>query len=115
MLLVALDFNIIATALPTISSEFQEYRQSAWLGTGFLVPFALVLPIYSKLGAIFGNGAMFNVGTVIFILGSGLCGGSESMNMLIVSRVIQGIGGSGIYNLVNVRNESLLLFTWHFD
>ena len=115
MFLAALDFNIIATAVPTISSEFQEYRQSAWLGTGFLVSFALVLPIYSKLGAIFGNSAMFNVGTVVFILGSGLCGGSKSMNMLTVSRVIQGIGGSGIYGLVNVRKESLLVFTRHFD
>ena len=103
MLLAALDFNIIATAVPTISSEFQEYRNSAWLGTAFLVSFALVLPIYSKLGAIFGNGTMFNIGTVIFILGSGLCGGSKSMKMLIASRVIQGLGGGGIYGLVNVR------------
>ncbi|OCL10091.1 MFS general substrate transporter [Glonium stellatum] len=102
MLLAALDFNIIATAVPTISSEFQEYSNSAWLGTGFLVSFALVLPIYSKLGAIFGNGVMFNIGTVIFILGSGLCGGSKSMSMLIASRVVQGIGGGGIYGLVNV-------------
>lgn len=102
MLLTALDFNIIATAVPTISSEFQEYSKSAWLGTGFLVSFALVLPIYSKLGAIFGNGVMFNISTLIFTLGSGLCGGSKSMDMLIASRIVQGIGGGGIYGLVNV-------------
>jgi MFS family permease len=103
MLLVAIDFNIVATAVPIISSEFQEYHNAAWLATGFLVSLALVLPIYSKMGAIFGNGVMFNIATVIFILGSGLCGGSSSMNMLIASRVIQGIGGGGIYGLVNVR------------
>ncbi|KAF2123486.1 putative efflux pump antibiotic resistance protein [Dothidotthia symphoricarpi CBS 119687] len=102
MLLVAIDFNIVATAVPTIASEFHEYKNSAWLATGFLVSLALVLPIYSKLGSIFGNDIMFNIATLIFILGSGLCGGSKSMKMLVASRVIQGIGGGGIYGLVNV-------------
>jgi Major Facilitator Superfamily len=102
MLLTALDFNIVATAVPIISSEFSEYRNSAWLGTGFLVSFALVLPVYAKLGDIFGRRNMFVFATIIFILGSGLCGGSTSMDMLIWSRVIQGIGGGGIYGLVNV-------------
>lgn len=102
MLLVAIDFNILATAVPTIASEFQEYNNSAWLATGFLVSLALVLPIYSKLGSIVGNGIMFNIATLLFILGSGLCGGSKSMKMLIASRVVQGLGGGGIYGLVNV-------------
>ena len=102
MLLTALDFNIVATAVPIISSEFEEYNNSSWLGTGFLVSFALVLPIYSKLGDIFGRRNMFVFATVIFILGSGLCGGSNSMNMLIWSRVVQGVGAGGIYGLVNV-------------
>ncbi|KAA8646021.1 hypothetical protein EYZ11_011950 [Aspergillus tanneri] len=102
MLLAALDFNIVATAVPIISSEFNAYNNSSWLGTGFLVTFALVLPLYSKLGDIFGRQNMFVVGTVLFILGSGICGGSKSMDMLIWSRVVQGIGGGGIYGLVNV-------------
>lgn len=119
MLLAALDFNIVATAVPSIASDFKQYNNSAWLGTGFLISFALVLPIYSKFGDMFGRKNMFLVGTVIFTLGSGLCGGSSSMNMLIASRVIQGIGTSspvgclgtfplintgagGIYGLVNV-------------
>lgn len=102
MLLAALDFNIIATAVPIISSELGEYRKSAWIGTGFLVSMALVLPIYAKLGVIFGNDTMFIIATVIFILGSGLCGGAKTMNMLIAARIVQGIGGGGIYGLVNV-------------
>ncbi|KAL6234755.1 hypothetical protein BDW75DRAFT_240777 [Aspergillus navahoensis] len=102
MLLAALDFNIVATAVPVISSDFNAYNNSSWLGTGFLITFALVLPLYSKLGDIFGRRNMFIVGTLVFILGSGLCGGSKSMDMLIWSRVIQGIGGGGIYGLVNV-------------
>lgn len=102
MLLAALDFNIIATAVPIISSELGEYRKSAWIGTGFLVSMALVLPIYAKLGVLFGNDTMFLVATVIFILGSGLCGGAKTMDMLIAARIVQGLGGGGIYGLVNV-------------
>jgi MFS family permease len=102
MLLAALDFNIVATAVPIISSEFNAYNNSSWLGTGFLISFTLVLPLYSKIGDIFGRRNMFMLGTLVFILGSGLCGGSKSMNMLVWSRVIQGIGGGGIYGLVNV-------------
>ncbi|MCJ1436469.1 hypothetical protein MMC27_005848 [Xylographa pallens] len=102
MLLTALDFNIIATAVPVISSEFGQYSDSSWLGTGFLVSFALVQPLYGKLGDILGRRNMFIFATLVFILGSGLCGGSKSMTMLIWSRVIQGSGGGGIYGLVNV-------------
>ncbi|PGH13506.1 hypothetical protein AJ79_03636 [Helicocarpus griseus UAMH5409] len=102
MFLTALDFNIIATAVPIISSEFQSYQNSSWLGTAYLVSFALVLPIYGKLSDVFGRRNLFVVATFIFILGSGLCGGAKDIDMLIASRVVQGLGGGGIYGLVNV-------------
>ncbi|PVH93062.1 putative efflux pump antibiotic resistance protein [Periconia macrospinosa] len=110
MLLVAIDFNILVTAVPTIASDFQEYNNSAWLATGYLISLALVLPIYAKLGSIVGNGVMFNIATVLFILGSGLCGGSKSMKMLIASRIVQGLGGGGIYGLVTVIIHDLVPF-----
>lgn len=109
MLLTALDFNIVATAVPIISSEFNEYKNSSWLGTGFLVTFGLFLPLYSKWGDMFGRYNMFAASTVVFILGSGLCGGAKSMDMLIWARVVQGAGAGGIYGLVNVRH-SLCVF-----
>ncbi|EPS39273.1 hypothetical protein H072_6934 [Dactylellina haptotyla CBS 200.50] len=102
MLLTALDFNIVAPAAPIISSQFNEFSNSAWLGSGFLISFALVLPIYTKLGDIFGRRDLFIFGTVVFIIGSALCGAAKSMSMLIWSRVVQGAGAGGIYGLVNV-------------
>ncbi|KAF3925330.1 hypothetical protein ABW20_dc0108925 [Dactylellina cionopaga] len=102
MLLTALDFNIVAPAAPIISSQFNEFTNSAWLGSGFLISFALVLPLYAKLGDIFGRRNLFIFGTVIFIIGSALCGAARSMNMLIWSRVVQGAGAGGIYGLVNL-------------
>ncbi|KAK5999257.1 Efflux pump dotC [Cladobotryum mycophilum] len=102
MMLTALDFNIVATAVPIISSEFKEYNNAAWLGSGFLITFAIVLPITAKLGDVFGRKNMFLFFTVIFALGSALCGWSKSMKMLIGSRIVQGLGAGGIYGLVNV-------------
>ncbi|KAE8211064.1 hypothetical protein CF327_g5139 [Tilletia walkeri] len=102
MFLAALDFNIVATAVPEISSQFNRYSSSSWIGSGFLFTFAMCLPIYGKLSDVFGRRLVFIIATLIFILGSGLCAGSSSMDMLIWSRVVQGIGASGIYGLVNV-------------
>ncbi|KAL4741250.1 hypothetical protein BDV11DRAFT_203686 [Aspergillus similis] len=68
MLLAALDFNTVATAVPIVSSEFNAYN--------------------NLLGDIFGRRNMFMFGTLFFILGSGLRGGSKSMDMLIRSRSI---------------------------
>lgn len=103
MLLTALDFNIVATAVPIISSEFNDYSNSAWLGTAFLITFALGQPIAAKLGDAFGRKNIFLGGTVVFFLGSALCGWARSMDMLIWSRAVQGLGAGFLYVLTNVR------------
>jgi MFS family permease len=69
MLLTALDSNIVATAVPTISSEFGQRKDSSWLGTGFLISFAPTLLIYAKLGDMFGRRNLFIAGTAVFIIG----------------------------------------------
>ncbi|KAI0837754.1 putative efflux pump antibiotic resistance protein [Hypoxylon sp. FL0890] len=102
MLLTALDFNIVATAVPTIASEFNVYSSSSWLGTAFLITFALIQPICAKLGDVFGRKNIFLASTAIFLVGSALCGWSRSMDMLIWSRAVQGLGAGGIYVLTNV-------------
>ncbi|ORY58749.1 putative efflux pump antibiotic resistance protein [Pseudomassariella vexata] len=102
MLLTALDFNIVATAVPIISSEFNNYSNSAWLGTAFLITFALGQPIAAKLGDVFGRKNIFLGGTVLFFVGSALCGWAHNMDMLIWSRAVQGLGAGVIYVLTNV-------------
>ncbi|RYP69595.1 hypothetical protein DL770_008201 [Monosporascus sp. CRB-9-2] len=102
MLPTALDFNIVAAAVPIISSESQEYSNSQWPGTAFLIIFALIQPICVKLGDMWGRKNLFLFCTIVFTLGSALCGWSSSMDMLIWSRAIQGIGAGGIYGQTNV-------------
>jgi len=67
-------------------------------GNGSTVP----LPLYGKASDIWGRKPILFVALGFFEIGSALCGASQNMNMLIASRVIQGIGGGGIMGLVNI-------------
>ncbi|KAJ6442482.1 multidrug resistance protein fnx1 protein [Purpureocillium lavendulum] len=64
--------------------------------------FWLVVPLYGQLADFFGRRRLLAVSIAIFILGSGVCGGASSMNMLIAGRTVQGIGSAGINLLVEL-------------
>src|SRR4051812_19600946 len=96
MLLAALDSTIVATALPTIVGEFGGLAHLSWVVTAYLLAETMVTPLYGKLGDLFGRKVVLQVGIVIFLIGSGLCGASTSLLMLIVCRFIQGFGGGGL-------------------
>src|ERR1043166_7545159 len=96
MLLAALDSTIVATALPTIVGEFGGLAHISWVVTAYLLAQTIVTPIYGKLGDLYGRKRVLQVGIVIFLIGSALCGLSRSMSHLIIFRAIQGLGGGGL-------------------
>ena len=96
MLLAALDSTIVATALPTIVSEFGGLAHISWVVTAYLLAQTIVTPIYGKLGDLYGRKRVLQVAIVIFLIGSALCGLSQSMSHLIIFRAIQGFGGGGL-------------------
>jgi EmrB/QacA subfamily drug resistance transporter len=93
MLLAALDSTIVATALPTIVGEFGGLAHISWVVTFYLLAQTIVTPIYGKLGDLYGRKRVLQFAIVIFLLGSALCGLSQSMSHLIIFRAIQGLGG----------------------
>ncbi|KAJ3256134.1 hypothetical protein HK103_005703 [Boothiomyces macroporosus] len=97
--MAALDSNIIAIAIPSISKEFQSLSEVPWLFTGFLVGNTAFVPSYGKLADIFGRKAMVITAVTIFELGSLLCGFAVNMKMLIFARTLQGVGGGGVVSL----------------
>ncbi|KAJ3308529.1 hypothetical protein HDU76_003890, partial [Blyttiomyces sp. JEL0837] len=97
-----LDVTIVATALPRIVAELGDIEKYSWIATAFLLTFTAVLPLSGKLSDIFGRRPTLVVCIVIFMVGSALCGASQSLEMLIVSRAIQGIGGGGMLSLVMI-------------
>jgi len=96
MLLAALDSTIVATALPTIVGEFGGLAHISWVVTAYLLAQTIVTPIYGKLGDLYGRKRVLQFAIVLFLIGSALCGLSQSMNHLIIFRAVQGLGGGGL-------------------
>jgi EmrB/QacA subfamily drug resistance transporter len=99
VLLSSLETSIIATALPTITGQFDAFESYAWVGTAYIVTSAIGTPLLGKLSDLYGRRLIFQTTMGIFLVGSFLCGASQSMNQLIAARAFQGIGGGGIMAL----------------
>src|SRR5487761_1096815 len=96
MFLAALDQTIVATALPKIATALHGLSKLSWVATAYLLTSAISTPLYGKLGDQFGRKKLLQSAIVIFLLGSALCGVSQTMIQLVVFRALQGIGAGGI-------------------
>ncbi|MER7548792.1 MFS transporter [Streptomyces anulatus] len=96
LLLAALDQMIVATALPKIVGELHGLEKMSWAVTAYLLASTIVLPLYGKLGDLFGRKGVFQFAIVVFVIGSALAGWSRTMDELIAFRAVQGIGGGGL-------------------
>lgn len=105
--LSALDQTIVATAMPRIVSQLQGLDVYAWVTTIYMLASTVMVPIWGKLGDMYGRKRILIIGIVIFLVGSLLCGlaGEISdvplvgggMMQLIVFRGLQGIGGGALF------------------
>jgi len=96
LLLAALDQMIVATALPKIVGELHGLDRMSWVVTAYLLASTIGLPIYGKLGDLFGRKGVFQFAILVFVVGSALAAWSRTMNELIAFRAIQGVGGGGL-------------------
>ena len=96
MFLAALDQTIVATALPTIVGDLGGLSHISWVVTAYLLAQTAVTPLYGKLGDMYGRKIVLQAGLVVFLIGSALCGLSQSMDELIAFRALQGLGGGGL-------------------
>ena len=108
MFMATLDNQIVATALPTIVGEFGALERFGWVGSAYLLASSAVMPIYGKLGDLFGRKYVIMAAVTIFTLGSLVCGLAVSMNTLIAARVLQALGGGGI--MVSIFSVNADLF-----
>jgi len=96
MLLGALDQAIVATALPAITGDLHGLNHIGWLGAAYLLAVAVVMPIYEKIGDLFGRKPVFQFAIVVFLIGSAASGLAHSLDELIAFRVVQGVGAGGL-------------------
>ncbi|SDS95029.1 DHA2 family efflux MFS transporter permease subunit [Microlunatus soli] len=93
-LTTVLDATVVGTALGTLATEFDVGLSTiAWTTVGYLLATAAVLPTLAFATTRFGARRLFLGGMIIFIAGSLAAALSTSATMLIIARVVQGIGG----------------------
>lgn len=96
-----LSTTIVATALPTIIGDLQGSQTAyAWVITTALLANAATTPIWGKLADLFNKKLLVQSAIVIFVVGSVLAGFAHDVPLLLVARVIQGIGMGGLTALV---------------
>ena len=90
-----LDGTIVIIALPSIAHDFNASTSMvAWVLLAYVLITASFKVMFGKLGDLKGLKTVFITGFVIFTLGSFLCSISESLILLILFRIIQGIGAA---------------------
>ncbi|KAI8055386.1 major facilitator superfamily domain-containing protein [Syncephalis plumigaleata] len=104
----SLDQTIVATAIPSIISEFNSLVDVSWVGSAYLLTTAAVTPLYGKLTTIFGLRNVFVFAIAMFLIGSLGCALSTNMVMLIAFRGLSGIGGE----TVTTPARSAILQSW---
>jgi DHA2 family multidrug resistance protein len=89
-----LDTSVANVSLPHIAGTLSASTEEAtWVLTSYLVANAIILPITGWLSSFFGRKRLLITCIIIFTASSALCGAATSMTMLILARVLQGIGG----------------------
>ncbi|MGX4692077.1 MDR family MFS transporter [Streptomyces sp. JNUCC 63] len=91
-----LDQSIVATAGPQLTADLGALNLYSWTFTAYMLTFSVAMPIYGKLGDLFGRRTVYLSAVVVFLIGSMACGAAGSMGQLIVFRALQGLGGGGL-------------------
>ena len=115
-----LDSTILNTSLPSIAKDLNESAlnmQNAIIS--YVLTLALFMPVSGFLADKFGTKKVFVAALVLFSLGSLFCSLSQNLTQLVISRVIQGIGGSlmtpvGKLALIRTFDKNELLKAMNF-
>ncbi|KAI0101408.1 major facilitator superfamily domain-containing protein [Nemania sp. FL0031] len=95
--LVGLDFNLIATAIPVITAEFNSIRDVGWYGSAFMLALSASQPLAGKSYTLFSQKYLFLTYIFVFEVGSLVCALAPTSKALIVGRAVAGLGASGLF------------------
>jgi len=92
----SLDNTILASALPTIGREFGDVHNLPWLVTAYLIANTAVSALYGKISDIYGRRLSLLIAISLYMAGSLVCALAPNMLVLILGRVLHGLGGGGL-------------------
>ncbi len=92
-----LDETIANVALPHMAGSFSVSREeSMWILTFYLIASGIVIPMVGWFSKVLGRKNFFMFSIVLFTIASALCGLSQNLEQMVLSRILQGIGGGGL-------------------
>lgn len=97
--LAAIDQMVLSTAVSAIASEFGDISQAPWIFTANLLTSAASMPIWGKLGDLYGRRRVFQTAITIFIAASLAAANVDSIGELLVCRALQGLGGGALLTM----------------
>src|SRR5207237_5305208 len=96
-LMGAIDASIVNVAVPHLMGSLGvTVEQVTWVTTGFVIATVMVMPLTGFLARLFGQKRVYMASLVLFIIGSALCGMVRTLPLLVVFRVIQGMGAGAL-------------------
>ncbi|KAJ8066849.1 hypothetical protein OCU04_004231 [Sclerotinia nivalis] len=102
-LVCAVDATILSVALPTIATSLHATAiQAFWCGTSFLLCSTVFQPTWAAFSHIIGRKSVLMAALFLFSVGTILCSVANNIELLLVGRCIQGIGGGGLVGLTYV-------------
>jgi MFS family permease len=109
-LLVGIELMITAVALPSILKDLADWtqlRRASWIVNAYLLAYIATMPLAGRAADRFGLPRLFMLALGAFALGSILSGASQTLDQLIVARLLQGIGGGAIVPLATAGASQL--------
>lgn len=93
--MTTLDSSIVNVALPTMARELGTTMAGIeWIVTSYLITICALILLFGRFGDVIGKSRVFRFGIAVFTIGSLLCGLSNTLVMLIISRIIQAVGAA---------------------
>ena len=100
LFMAVLDGSVVNVALPAIGPALHaDLSTTQWVITGYLLIVAAAIPLAGVLGQRFGLKRVFMAAQLLFVLGSLACGLASSLPLLILARLVQGLGGGALFPL----------------
>ncbi|PIL24610.1 MFS general substrate transporter [Ganoderma sinense ZZ0214-1] len=97
----------VSPALPVIVSDLRA-DEFVWVASAYGIASTALLPLSGCLAEVYGRRPIMLISVALFALGGAIAGASQSMNMLIGGRVVQGAGAGGIFTLAQVILSDLV-------
>lgn len=98
--LEVMDTSVVNVSLPHIQGSLSAgVDEVTWVLTSYLVANAIIIPITGWLSSIFGRKRYLIFSITLFTVSSLLCGAAPSLEILVVARILQGLGGGGLQPL----------------